>query len=110
MGPVIMLEIRRGLHMNEANGIGRTMKNNIFILGLTAAVFSSACIALAEDAPSESPVHDIDIIASTDPSEISESQFYDYELALISGYSGSGVSGYKYGDNIYFAGSYLRKY
>lgn len=60
------------------------MKKLPLAVGLIAALFSLPLFAYAADD------YDVDKIATINPTQLSENQFYGYEQAIVSGYSGSG--------------------
>jgi len=61
------------------------------VLGLVlTSIILHQFLVCAEDAPKKWIDYDTDKIVATDPSRITEAQFYDYEQAIIGGFSGSG--------------------
>ena len=60
------------------------MKKSLLVLGLIVALFTLPSLAYAADD------YDVDKIATINPTQLSENQFYGYEQAIVSGYSGSG--------------------
>ena len=66
---------------------GRVNMKKIFLITVFIMSFFTILLSsYAEDAPSIWP-GDVDKIIDIDPAQISEDQFYDYELAIIGAYS-----------------------
>ena len=61
------------------------------VLGLVlTSIILHQFLVCADDAPKKWIDYDTDKIVATDPSQITEAQFYDYEQAIVGGFSGSG--------------------